>query len=136
MALMEKYLVVKESSIPGSGKGLFTLTDIPKGTDIVEYKGRVTDWKNAHHKDGNNAYLFYVNRNVVIDALKKLSALARYANDGKGITRMKGVYINCEYVTRKNKVFIRSVKNIKAGSEILVSYGKEYWDVIKKNQKD
>lgn len=133
MALMEKNLHVKRSKIPGSGKGLFTNTDIPKGTDIVEYKGKLTDWKNANHKNGDNPYLFYVNRNIVIDALRQLTALARYANDGKGITRVKGVTNNCEYVTKKNKVYIRSVKNIPAGSEILVSYGKEYWDVIRKN---
>ncbi len=133
MALIEKDLLIRKSKIPGSGKGLFTKTDIPKGTLIVEYKGKVTDWENANHKKGNNAYLFFVNRNIVIDASTKLSALARYANDGKGISRVKGLNNNCEYVTIKKKVYIRSIKNIPAGSEILVSYGKEYWDVIRQN---
>jgi SET domain-containing protein len=33
------------------------------------------------------------------------------------------------------KVFIEAIKDIPAGSEILVSYGKEYWDVMKENAK-
>ena len=45
MALLENQLVVKNSTLPGSGKGLFTKKMIPKGTRIVEYKGRITNWK-------------------------------------------------------------------------------------------
>ena len=81
MSLLEKNLVVKRSTIPGSGKGLFTKKPIPKGTAIIEYKGKITDWENANHDDGNNPYIFYVNRNYVIDALNRLTSLARYAND-------------------------------------------------------
>jgi hypothetical protein len=40
------------------------------------------------------------------------------------------------YVEEGRKVFIESTKPIPAGGEILVSYGKEYWDVIKKNYAD
>jgi hypothetical protein len=30
-------------------------------------------------------------------------------------------------------VYIEAVKDVSAGSEIFVSYGKEYWDVMRKN---
>jgi hypothetical protein len=33
------------------------------------------------------------------------------------------------------KVYIDANRNICAGTEILVEYGKEYWDVIRYNQK-
>jgi SET domain-containing protein len=133
MALLEKTLMVKQSTIPGSGKGLFTRKPIPKGTAIVEYKGKITDWKCANHDGGNNAYIFYVNRNYVIDALNRLNALARYANDGLGLKRVKGISNNSVYITQGKKVFIKSVKDIPAGSEVLVDYGRDYWKVIKKN---
>ena len=136
MALLENKLVVKRSTIPGSGKGLFTTVDIPKGTHIVEYKGKITDWKNVNHDNGHNAYIFFVNRNFVIDALKYPKALARYANDGRGLVKLKGVSNNCVYETSGKKVYIKSVKKIPAGSEILVAYGKEYWDVIIKLKQD
>lgn len=134
MALLEKHLFVKESTIPGAGKGLFTKVDIPKGTRIVEYKGRKTVWKEVKD-DPNNYYIYTINRNHVIDAKNTLSALARYANDAKGLTRVKGINNNCVYVNDRYQAFIESVKNIPAGSEILVDYTKEYWDVLKENLK-
>lgn len=132
MALLEKFLVVKDSTIPNSGKGLFTKTFIPKGTRIVEYKGKVTNWK-AVKDDADNGYIYVVNNSHVIDAGKTLKALARYANDARGISRVKGITNNCNYVNDGTKVYIESVKDIPAGSEIFVGYGKDYWDVIRNN---
>lgn len=134
MALLEKHLEVKTSTIPGSGKGLFTKVSIPKGTRIVEYKGRITDWKDVKD-DWENGYIYTVTRNHVIDAGKTLSALARYANDARGITRVKGITNNSTYVNDGKRAFIESTKDIPAGAEIFVDYGKDYWDVIRANRK-
>ena len=131
MALLEKQLRVKRSRLPGAGRGLFTTKFIPKGTRIVEYKGRVSRWKEADHEDNGNIY--YVNRNHVIDARPFEKALARYANDARGLTRAKGLANNAEYEEEGLKVYIKSTKDIPAGSEIFVGYGKEYWDVIRHN---
>lgn len=135
MALLEKIVTVKDSLLPGAGKGLFARNFIPKGMLIVEYKGNVTNWRDVKHNDGNNGYIYYVSRNYVIDASRTKSALARYANDARGIGRMKGLSNNAEYVELGKKVYIKSTKDIKAGEEIFVGYGKEYWDVIRHNIK-
>ena len=135
MALLEKQLVVKRSTIPNSGKGLFTKKPIPKGTRIVEYKGKKTTWKDVDHDDGRNGYIYYINRNHVIDAKPHAKALARYANDANGIVRIKGITNNAQYVNDDLKVYIEATKDIPAGAEILVRYGKEYWETIKKNRK-
>jgi SET domain-containing protein len=132
MALLEKQLFVKDSTIPGAGKGLFTKEAIAKGTRIVEYKGRKTTWKEVKDDD-KNFYIYTVNRNHVIDARRTMSALARYANDAKGLTRIKGITNNCVYVNDGHRAFIEAVKNIPAGAEIFVDYTKEYWDVLKEN---
>ncbi|HKO82478.1 MAG TPA: SET domain-containing protein [Chitinophagaceae bacterium] len=134
MALLEKQLVVRRSTIPGSGKGLFTKEFIPKGTRIVEYKGKITTWKEVKHDNGSNGYLYYVTRNHVIDARTYTKALARYANDARGVQKIKGVTNNAVYAEDKLKVYIESTKDIPPGSEILVSYGKEYWDTIRYNK--
>ncbi len=134
MALLEKQLYVKKSTIPGAGKGLFTKKPIPKGTRITEYKGKITEWKEVKNDD-DNPYIFYITRNHVISAQKHLKVLARYANDARGITRIKGITNNAEFVTEKKQAFIKAIKDIPAGSEILVGYGKEYWDVIRYNIK-
>jgi uncharacterized protein len=133
MALLEKQLFVKRSTIPNSGKGLFTKKFIPKGTRIVEYKGKISPWKDVKDEDGKNGYIFYVNRNHVIDAKNAKSALARYANDARGVVRIKGLTNNCDYVLDGKKAYIESKKDIPAGSEIFVDYGKDYWKVISDN---
>jgi hypothetical protein len=135
MALFEKHLYVKKSTIPNAGKGLFTKVAIPKGSRIVEYKGRITKWKEVKDDDGKNGYIFYVNRNHVIDALPTKQHLARYANDAKGLTRIKGLRNNCDYITDGLKAYIESHKNIPAYSEIFVDYGPDYWKTIRENIK-
>jgi len=90
MALLEKHLEVKESCIPGAGKGLFTKIFIPKGTRIIEYKGRIRTWKEVENDD-SNYYIFYVNRNHIIDAGKRTKSLARYINDASGLQKIKGL---------------------------------------------
>lgn|SRR5690606_27495500 len=135
MALLEKYLYVKKSGLPNSGKGLFTKVFIPKGTRIVEYKGRRTVWKDVKDDDGKNGYLFYINSKCVIDALPTVNALGRYANDARGYVRVKGVTNNSEYVVEGKRCFIEATKDIPAGSEIFVGYGAEYWQTMRDNWK-
>lgn len=133
MAHLEHLLLVKESGLPGAGKGLFTTAMIPKGSLIVEYKGKITTWKEVDHREGSNGYIYYVKRNHVIDASRTRSALARYANDARGISRVKGLLNNAEYVEIGLKVYIKATRDIPAGAEIFVEYGKEYWDAIRYN---
>lgn len=134
MALLEKQLEVRKSSLKGAGKGLFTKKFIPKGTRIVEYKGTVTTWKEASSGKTFNGYIYYVNRNHVIDAKPHPEALARYANDARGLSRADGLSNNSKYVLDDdNRVYIESFRNIPEGGEILVGYGKEYWDVVREN---
>lgn len=135
MALLEKKIEIKLSQLPNAGKGLFATEFIPKNTRIVEYKGKITTWKEVDDNDGNNGYIYYVKRHHVIDASGHPSALARYANDAKGLQRVKGIKNNSEYVEEGLKVFIEAKRDIPAGEEILVEYGKEYWDVIRHNHK-
>jgi len=133
--LKEKDLIVKRSGLAGSGKGLFTRINIPSGTVIAEYKGTVSSWKEADHADGKNKYILYISRNRVIDAKPHTDYLARYANDAQGTSKQKGIHNNSEYVEDNDKVFIVATKDIPAGGEILVSYGKGYWNAVHYNKR-
>lgn len=134
MALLEKSLFVKKSTIPGAGKGLFTKVDIKKGTRIIEYRGKVVTWKEVEKMaDDRNGYVFFFNSKYCIDAWKTNKGVAHYANDAMGITRVEGVKNNAEYVTEKKRCFIEAMRDIPKGSEILVGYGAEYWQVIRYN---
>ncbi len=135
MAFLEKDLSVKDSLIPGSGKGLFTNVFIPKGTRVVQYKGRILTWEEASITETENPYLFFVTPDNVIDAANYKKSLGRYVNDARGFKKVKGLKNNCQYVIEEGKVYIDAMTDIPAGSELLVSYGKEYWDIMKENSK-
>ena len=135
----EKYLYVKPSSLPGCGKGLFTKKYIPKGTLVVEYKGRTRTWNEIKEESKKRyiyEYMFAINDNRYIDASRSYKAISRYANDAMGFIRVKGVTNNCVYTDDGVKAFIKATKDIPAGSEILVRYGKEYWDVKKESSNN
>ena len=134
MTINQNKLIVKRSGLPDTGKGLFTKIFIPKGTAIVEYKGTITTWKDVDHTNGENGYIYYITRNFVIDARPHPKSLARYANDARGLKKVKGMLNNAEYKEYGLNVFIVAKKNIPAGSEILVEYGKEYWEIIRYNK--
>lgn len=131
MALLEKHLIVKRSLLPSAGKGLFTRKPIRKGERIVEYKGRIRTWKEVRESDDDNRYVFYVKRNHVIDAKPYQKAKARYANDARGLGRVQGIRNNSHYVEDGLKVYIEAKKDIPAGAEILVDYGREYWETVR-----
>lgn len=128
-------LFVNESTLPNCGKGLFTKIDIKKGSLIVEYKGEKITWAEGLKRNENHAfqspYLFYITAKNCIDAEYTLDALARYANDAKGHTKVKGLTNNAEYAVIKRVPYIMATKNIKAGEEIFVSYGDDYWKAMK-----
>jgi len=130
-------LIVKSSSLPNAGKGLFTNKAIKKSEKIIEYKGEIIDWKEyekrvAEDKDG---YLFYINKKRCIDAFSTPQHKARYANDAAGLSRVKGLRNNSSYEIFGDQCFIVAERDIKPGEEIFVNYTKEYWDCIRYNIK-
>lgn len=128
-------LYIKKSQIPGAGNGLYTAKDIKKGDLVVEYLGERITWAecNARAEEDKEGYVFFINKNLCIDAYHTKEHLARYANDALGLTRVAGLRNNCCYTIKKNRAYVEAKMNIKAGSEILVPYGKEYWDQLKTN---
>ncbi len=127
-------LIVKKSKIPKSGKGLFTTHDIAKGEIVVEYEGEKITWKECLQRNqaqkGKGGYYFYINSKNCVDAQYTEWALGRYANDAAGPGRVAGLRNNCVYEVIKGKPYIKATRNIKAGSEIFVAYGKEYWEAL------
>jgi hypothetical protein len=124
MALLEKQLLIKKSGLTKAGKGLFTEKPIAKGTKIVEYKGLIKPL--IEIKD--RRYAFYVNKDHVIDAKQNKEGLAHFANDAKGLSKKADLRNNAKYLKEGVRVFIVATKQINAGEEILVGYGKSYWE--------
>ena len=121
---------VKKSTLPGVGKGLFTRKPIAKGERIIEYKGRITTYKEVQEAGTENPYIYYVNRNHVIDALPFPETAARHANDAEGPVRLPGVGNNAKFTVVNKRVFLEAITDILPGAEIFVAYGKGYWETI------
>ncbi|TXH21398.1 MAG: SET domain-containing protein [Chitinophagaceae bacterium] len=127
-------LEVKISTLPNSGMGLFAKIEFQKGERIIEYCGEMLTWQQVED-DADNGYIFHIDDEHVIDARNCLEAFGRYANDAAGLSRVKGVRNNALYEEEDYSVFIVADKKIKAGEEIFVAYGKEYWQQVKENIK-
>lgn len=134
-------LYLKKSQLPGAGKGLFTDEDIKKGEEIVEYEGEILPWSVVEERaaKGHEGYAFYISEKVSVDAYFTPWAMGRYANDARGFGRIEGLRNNSQYVVKrkkgKRKVFIVASRSLKAGSEILVDYGNDYWRYLSKKPK-
>jgi uncharacterized protein len=134
---MYEDLVIKKSTLPSAGKGLFTKRDIKKGERFVEYLGEIITEAELDRRAEKNiyGYAFFISKNKCIDAYYRPEAIARYANDARGLVRVTGIRNNCCYTIWKNRGWIEAERNIRAGEEIFVSYGAEYWKDIRYNIK-
>ncbi|KND51113.1 MAG: histone-lysine N-methyltransferase MLL3 [Parcubacteria bacterium C7867-003] len=101
----------------GTGKGLFAVERIPKGSCIIEYTGVLVPEDQVDKI--NSKYLFEINKNKTING-NVPSNLARYINHS--------CKPNCESDGPRDKVFISSIKNIKPGEELTYDYGEEYFE--------
>ncbi|MCW3105293.1 MAG: nuclear protein [Bacteroidetes bacterium] len=130
-------LLIKKSRLPGAGKGLYTTKAIRRDSRIIEYRGEIIGNREYRRRTRReeDQYLFYLRRDLCIDALHTPQYKARYANDAAGITRVKGIRNNSDYMTFGDKCFIVASRDIKAGEEIFVNYTKSYWDSMRKRLK-
>lgn len=101
-----------------TGLGLFATRPIKKRTRIVEYKGPILVAEEAEKAERRgNRYLYEVSKNRTIDGTPR-SNVARYANHSCNP--------NAESVIWRGRVFIKALRNIKPGEEIVYDYGTDY----------
>ena len=134
-------LTVKTSSLENAGLGLFTTRARRKGDYICPYLGRIvssTDFEMAPDE-----YSVEIDRERVLTARYSSDGFGRYAND-----RRSNAVNNCLLLTeatytrvhappgmrRRGRASSEAViclvakRNIEAGAELFVSYGREYWE--------
>jgi hypothetical protein len=102
------------------GKGVFALVNIPKGEVIIEYKGEIISWQQAQDRhphnplEPNHTFYFHINEDHVIDG-------GVQGNSSRWINHSCNP--NCEADEIGEHVFIKAIKNIKAGDELNYDYG-------------
>ncbi len=107
-------LKVKRSA---AGLGLFTLSDIPKGACIIEYRGNILTKK--QEEESNSLYLFDAEGGVTIDGAPRWNT-ARYINHS--------CRPNSEIDIYKHRVYVMARRKIKSGEELSYDYDKDYWE--------
>ena len=99
---------------------MFALQDIAEGDTLIEYVGEVISWDEAQDrhphdpKDPNHTFYFHVNEDRVIDALHG-------GNSSRWINHSCNP--NCEADEDKDRIFIKAIRNIRAGEELNYDYG-------------
>ncbi len=102
------------------GKGVFALQDLAEGETLIEYVGEVISWDEAQDRhphdpnDPNHTFYFHVNEDKVIDALHG-------GNSSRWINHSCDP--NCEADEENDRIFIKAIRNIKAGEELNYDYG-------------
>jgi uncharacterized protein len=101
-----------------TGLGLFAIRPIRKRSRIAEYKGPLLPNKAAEKLErAGNKYLYEIDSRWTIDGSPR-SNLARYANHSCNP--------NAEAYDVGHRAFIRAMRNIKPGEEIVYHYGMDY----------
>jgi SET domain-containing protein len=126
-------LHIFKSTLQDAGKGLFTDTVIEKGKIVCEYEGEKITWKEAERRNDldKGGYVYYINEKNCVDAWDYTKTFGRYANDAAGISRIRGIRNNSTYDVVRGRVYIRATRTIRAGEEIFVSYGRQYWNIVR-----
>jgi len=120
-----KEVSVKQSGIPGSGMGLFAEENIKQGDPIVLITGPRYNEEEALQLETNGYLLDAADGS---DEAIDVEGPARYANDAFGITRIANTANNSAFILHDDgKMWLQATRNIKAGQEIFVSYGRTYW---------
>lgn len=100
-----------------TGLGLFAVEPIPAHKRIIEYVGPLISNKEVESRSGK--YFFGVNSKWSIDGSAR-SNVARYLNHS--------CKPNAEAFIYGHRIWVYSKRSIKAGEQITINYGKEYFD--------
>ena len=102
------------------GKGVFAVQNLAEGETLIEYTGEVVTWAEAQDRhphdpsDPNHTFYFHIDEDHVIDG-KVDGNSARWINHSCAP--------NCEADEDEGRVFIKALRNIKAGEELNYDYG-------------
>lgn len=113
-----KRIAVRSSGV--HGKGVFAEINIAEGEVLIEYKGEIITWPEAlrRHphdpKDPNHTFYFSIDDKHVIDG-KVNGNSARWINHSCDPS--------CEADEQNGRVYIKALRNIKAGEELNYDYG-------------
>jgi hypothetical protein len=146
IGFLNQGLVIKHSSLPNAGYGVFATRDYRKWDIVCEYSGQVAKWESSltvasstHTGDLNYDQVIHGWRYPLVTEKKNPGSMLNDAKDS--------IQTNCflhlsdlshdarqKYTCFENigtkttaRLFIVAKRNIVSGSELFLCYGKKYW---------
>jgi hypothetical protein len=109
------------------GNGVFAAADIPAGARLVEYKGLRRTHADADERYGDSldtghTFLFTLNDDYLIDANVD-GNVARWINHSCAPNCQAVLEEDPKGNPQRDRVFIESLRDIKAGEELTYNYG-------------
>lgn len=124
-------LYIDKSNIEKGGNGLFVGPYGFKKGDIIGLYSYPWNYVKAETlekrcNNNNNCYSYALcddGTDNCWDGLDIRSTLMRNINDA----HKSGFHNNCEFVSKKGKVYVAATRNLKPKTELFVNYGPSYW---------
>ena len=126
-----KMLKIAKSEIKGAGLGLFIMENAKKGEFVARYSGEVMN--RAENEARSSHYRIQISSNVYLDAEDSQHFEGRLINDGKragkgvNVRFSAGYRLNTCSDTNFKWIRIFATRNIRAGEELYLDYGEEFW---------
>ena len=107
---------IKKSDIDKKGKGLYATRDIKEGEKIIDYIGKLITKKQTEESDkydnSKPIYLFTVNKKYDLDGDFPWNTAGLINHSCEN---------NCDYDGKGLKIWVKAIKDIKKGEELLVT---------------
>lgn len=118
---------VAKSLNPAAGKGLFAARDFDKNDNVADLNGVIKAMEDA--PPNHIGYLVYWSNGVVLDTLDEPGAtLGRFANSTHKDPKNRKANVKIVVDRRNKRARLKALRPIREGQEILLNYGKEFFD--------
>lgn len=125
---------IRPSSIPGAGMGLFANVPIKKGQRITYFDGMLISRERAKELRDINKHSHIISITTTpfcIDGFRGDDEIFDRECRGRGSLLNDGRNVktnNCKFESDYRGVNIKAKRDIRQGEELLVSYGRQYWN--------
>jgi len=122
--------VVRQSSIPGAGKGLYADRDYKSKEFVAYYRGVMKDQED---KESDRVYAWHFPGGYFLDAGDVENSVARYVNspDQSHRKNVKRRYHKLDHPVvgkyYEDLMWYETTKPVKKGEEFFISYGPGFW---------
>ena len=116
---------IAKSSIPGAGQGLIATREFRRNQAVADYTG---DLVQTTGRTEGGPYFLELTPGLSVDAARTNAADGRWVNDPRGTKRRPNAHLGPQRGAQGQAGRVIADKRIRPGEEVLVRYGRAYWN--------